>query len=143
MGWGPGTLLTRDILFVYEDGIWLHRFTREESKFLGRDADTATWRDSNALRSIAPEMPRWATYDSPCGSLLTGDLQAKGRSAVGVKVSAVWKIGMGSEIRVPKAAKICLRAAIGCFLPPIEHAREACGYFPNSFSTQTLHPPLS
>jgi hypothetical protein len=33
MGWGPGTLLTRDILFVYEDGIWLHRFTREESKF--------------------------------------------------------------------------------------------------------------
>jgi hypothetical protein len=32
-GWGSGTLLTRDILFVYEDGIWLHRFTREELKF--------------------------------------------------------------------------------------------------------------
>ena len=33
MGLGPGTPLTRDILFVYEDGIALHRFTREESKF--------------------------------------------------------------------------------------------------------------
>jgi hypothetical protein len=29
---GPGTPLTRDILFVYEDGIWLRRFTKEENK---------------------------------------------------------------------------------------------------------------
>jgi len=42
---------------------------------------------------------------------------------------------MGPEIGVPKAAEIYLRAAIGRFLPPIEHAREALGYFPNSFST--------
>ena len=41
---------------------------------------------------------------------------------------------MGPEIGVPKAAKMCLRAAIGRFLPPIEHAREALGYF------QTVSP---
>ena len=29
---GPGTPLTGDILFVYEDGTWLHRFTKEENK---------------------------------------------------------------------------------------------------------------
>jgi hypothetical protein len=60
----------------------------------------------------------------------------------------VWKIGMGPEIGVPKAAKMCLRAAIGRFLPSTEHTREACGYFPNSFgrvilrSWEGLNPPL-
>jgi hypothetical protein len=47
----------------------------------------------------------------------------------------VWEIGMGPEIGVPKAAEVYLRAAIGRFLAPIEHAREVLGYFPNSFST--------
>jgi hypothetical protein len=42
---------------------------------------------------------------------------------------------MGPEIGVPKAAEVYLRAAIGRFLAPIEHAREVLGYFPNSFST--------
>ena len=42
---------------------------------------------------------------------------------------------MGPEIGVPKAAKLCLSAPIGRLLSPNEHAQEALGYFPNSFST--------
>jgi hypothetical protein len=34
----PGTPLTRDILFVYEDGTWLHLFTKEENKLYMPDA---------------------------------------------------------------------------------------------------------
>ena len=37
-GWGLGTPLTRDILFVYEDGTLLHRFTKEEKKLYTPDA---------------------------------------------------------------------------------------------------------
>ena len=37
-GWGPGTPLTRDILFVYEVGTQLHRFTKEENKLYVPDA---------------------------------------------------------------------------------------------------------
>jgi hypothetical protein len=36
---------------------------------------------------------------------------------------------------VPKALKRAKEAAIGRFLPPKKRAREALGYFPNSFST--------
>jgi len=49
---------------------------------------------------------------------------------------------MGPEIGVPKAAEIYLRAAIGRFLPPIEHAREACGYVPNSFYAKFREYPF-
>ena len=45
-----------------------------------------------------------------------------------------------SRSGVPKAAKVCLSAAIGRFLPPTEHAREARGYFPNSFSSLSFNP---
>ena len=38
MGLGPGTRLTRDILFFYEVGTWLHRFTKEENKLSIPDA---------------------------------------------------------------------------------------------------------
>lgn len=31
-GWGPETPLTRDILFIYEGGTWLYRFTKEENR---------------------------------------------------------------------------------------------------------------
>ena len=40
-----------------------------------------------------------------------------------------------AEIRVPKAAKTCLSAPIVRLLSSNEHARKACGYFPNSFTT--------
>jgi hypothetical protein len=30
---GPGTPLTRGILFFYEDGTWMHSFTQVENKF--------------------------------------------------------------------------------------------------------------
>ena len=33
-----GTLLDRDTLFVYEDGTWLHRFTKEKNKGFMPDA---------------------------------------------------------------------------------------------------------
>jgi hypothetical protein len=42
-------------------------------------------------------------------------------------------MGMGSEIGVPEAAKRGRKSPIGRFLPPKKHAREAYGYFPNSF----------
>jgi hypothetical protein len=44
---------------------------------------------------------------------------------------------MYPEIGVPKAAKMCLSTPIGRSWPPNEHAREASGYFPNSFYSIT------
>ena len=43
---------------------------------------------------------------------------------------------MGSEVGVPEAAKRAERVPSGRFLPPKKHARAACSYFPNSFSTK-------
>ncbi len=38
VSWGPGTPLIREALVVYEDGTWLHRFTKEEGKLYMPDA---------------------------------------------------------------------------------------------------------
>ena len=40
---------------------------------------------------------------------------------------------MSPEIRVPKAAKMCLSAPVVRLSSSNEHARETCGYSPNSF----------
>jgi hypothetical protein len=44
---------------------------------------------------------------------------------------------MGSEIGFRRPQRGAQRAPIGRLLPPKQHAREAYGYLPNSFSTHS------
>jgi|SRR5215207_2869080 len=60
----------------------------------------------------------------------------------GVRGETVWKIGMSPETGIPNAAKMRLGAPISCLWPPNEHARETCGYFPNSFGRGILRNSL-
>jgi hypothetical protein len=47
----------------------------------------------------------------------------------------VWKIGISPEMGFRRRSRGAKEAAISRFLPPQKRAREALGYFPNSFST--------
>src|SRR5215212_1364022 len=68
------------------------------------------------------------------GVLLRGLLP---RTSEKAPSETVWKIGMGSEIGFRRPQRGAQRASIGRLLPPKQHAREAYGYFPNSFSTHS------
>jgi hypothetical protein len=52
----------------------------------------------------------------------------------GVRGETVWKIGMSPGMEVPEVAKWRPRGPIGGKKPPMKHARDVFGRFPNSVS---------